>query len=79
MRRLAAETFAAHLDWTLGHTILPMSSAPAYRGDPSRANPEQLFVGALSACQAVTSAVEIEPAFNTRAAAGSAAADAARR
>ena len=31
-----------------------MSSAPAYRGDPTRANPEQLFVASLSACQALT-------------------------
>jgi organic hydroperoxide reductase OsmC/OhrA len=31
-----------------------MSSAPGYGGDPSRANPEQLFVAALSACQALT-------------------------
>jgi organic hydroperoxide reductase OsmC/OhrA len=33
---------------------LPMSSAPGYRGDPSRVNPEQLFVASLSACQALT-------------------------
>jgi organic hydroperoxide reductase OsmC/OhrA len=33
---------------------LPLSSAPAYRGDPSRTNPEELFVAALSACQALT-------------------------
>jgi organic hydroperoxide reductase OsmC/OhrA len=33
---------------------LPMSSAPGYGGDPSRVNPEQLFVAALSACQALT-------------------------
>jgi organic hydroperoxide reductase OsmC/OhrA len=31
-----------------------MSSAPNYRGDPSRVNPEQLFVASLSACQALT-------------------------
>lgn len=46
--------FSRDLDLTLGHTMLPMSSAPAYRGDPARVNPEQLFVGALSACQALT-------------------------
>ncbi len=33
---------------------LPMSSAPRYGGDPSRVDPEQLFVAALSACQALT-------------------------
>lgn len=140
--------FSRDLELTLGHTILPMSSAPAFKGDPARVNPEQLFVGALSACQAltylflaarkqvtvvgyvdnaegtlemvdgrlrmsrvvlrplitleagsdedlarqlvekahagcfignsVTSVVEIEPSFNTRAAAGSAAEDAVR-
>jgi organic hydroperoxide reductase OsmC/OhrA len=31
-----------------------MSSAPGFRGDPSRANPEQLFVASLSACHALT-------------------------
>jgi len=33
---------------------LPMSSAAGFGGDPSRVNPEQLFVAALSACQALT-------------------------
>ncbi|HVB37498.1 MAG TPA: OsmC family protein [Vicinamibacterales bacterium] len=33
---------------------LAMSAAPGYRGDPSRANPEQLLVASLSACQALT-------------------------
>jgi len=31
-----------------------MSAAPGFRGDAARANPEQLFVAALSACQALT-------------------------
>jgi organic hydroperoxide reductase OsmC/OhrA len=35
-------------------TALPMSSAPAYKGDLTRLNPEQLAVAALSACQALT-------------------------
>jgi organic hydroperoxide reductase OsmC/OhrA len=35
-------------------TTLPMSAAPSYHGDPSRANPEQLLVAAVSACQALT-------------------------
>jgi organic hydroperoxide reductase OsmC/OhrA len=64
------DVFTAHLEWTgatrdpatfsrnlnvqLDAIALPMSSAPAYRGDPSRTNPEQLFVAALSACQALT-------------------------
>lgn len=33
---------------------LPMSAAPAYKGDPTRLNPEQLFVASLSSCQALT-------------------------
>jgi organic hydroperoxide reductase OsmC/OhrA len=47
-------TFSRNLDVTLGGLNLPMSSAPGYRGDPQRFNPEQLFVAALSACQALT-------------------------
>jgi organic hydroperoxide reductase OsmC/OhrA len=38
----------------MADAVLAMSSAPGYRGDPSRVNPEQLFVTALSACQALT-------------------------
>ncbi|MEU6728105.1 OsmC family protein [Nonomuraea wenchangensis] len=30
--------------------VIPGSSDPAFRGDPSRWNPEQLLVGALSQC-----------------------------
>ncbi len=33
---------------------LAMSSAPGFKGDASRLNPELLVVGALSACQALT-------------------------
>jgi organic hydroperoxide reductase OsmC/OhrA len=39
--------------WFDGHR-LPLSAAPEFRGDPARVNPEQLFVAALSACQALT-------------------------
>jgi organic hydroperoxide reductase OsmC/OhrA len=46
--------FSRDLNVSVGAITLPMSSAPSYRGDPSRANPEQLFVAALSACQALT-------------------------
>jgi organic hydroperoxide reductase OsmC/OhrA len=31
-----------------------LSAAPAFKGDPSRLNPEQLFVASLSSCQALT-------------------------
>ncbi|MEW9551562.1 OsmC family protein [Nonomuraea sp. NPDC050783] len=33
-----------------GPPVIPGSSDPAFRGDPSRWNPEQLLVGALSQC-----------------------------
>lgn len=49
-----AATFSRDLELTLGGMTLPLSSAPAYRGDASRLNPEQLLVAALSACQALT-------------------------
>lgn len=47
-------TFSRNLDVTAGPIAVPMSSAPGFRGDASRANPEQLFVASLSACQALT-------------------------
>lgn len=47
-------TFSRDLDVSVGALTLSMSSAPGYRGDPSRMNPEQLFVASLSACQALT-------------------------
>lgn len=37
-----------------GAPPVPLSAAAAYKGDPSRLNPEQLFVASLSACQALT-------------------------
>jgi organic hydroperoxide reductase OsmC/OhrA len=49
-----AATFSRDLTVTPGPITLAMSSAPGFRGDPSRVNPEQLFVAALSACQALT-------------------------
>lgn len=49
-----AMTFSRDLDVMLGAIALPMSAAPGFRGDAARANPEQLFVAALSACQALT-------------------------
>jgi organic hydroperoxide reductase OsmC/OhrA len=47
-------TFSRDLNVSVDAITLPMSSAPSYRGDPTRTNPEQLFVAALSACQALT-------------------------
>ena len=50
----AAATATRDLAVSVDGVTLPMSSAPGYGGDPSRINPEQLFVAALSACQALT-------------------------
>jgi organic hydroperoxide reductase OsmC/OhrA len=47
-------SFSRDLDVTAGSVALPMSAAPGFRGDASRANPEELFVASLSACQALT-------------------------
>jgi organic hydroperoxide reductase OsmC/OhrA len=49
-----AATFSRDLNVRIGPFTLPMSSAPAFGGDPARGNPEQLFVASLSACQALT-------------------------
>jgi organic hydroperoxide reductase OsmC/OhrA len=34
-----------------GRPAVTLSSAPQYKGDPSKLSPEDLFVGALSSCQ----------------------------
>lgn len=34
--------------------VVPASSAPAYRGEPDRVDPEELFVAALSNCHMLT-------------------------
>ena len=49
-----AATFSRDLDVLFDHITMPMSAAPGYRGDASRANPEQLFVAAVASCQALT-------------------------
>jgi len=49
-----AATFSRDLNVTVDAITLPMSAAPTFHGDPSRANPEELFVASLSACQALT-------------------------
>lgn len=61
-----AHHFEGQLNWRAGgagvsaanHQVtfadrpaLELSSAPQYRGDPSRLSPEDLFVAALSSCQ----------------------------
>ena len=47
-------TFSRELSLRIAGHDLSMSSAPAFQGDPARVNPEQLYVGAISACQALT-------------------------
>lgn len=37
-----------------GHPALPVSSAPAFSGDPARWNPEELLGGALATCHMLT-------------------------
>jgi organic hydroperoxide reductase OsmC/OhrA len=49
-----ASGFSRNLSVTVGGRVLAMSSAPAFQGDEGRINPEQLFVAAISACQALT-------------------------
>ena len=49
-----SRTFSRDLEVSVTEVSLPVSAAPAYHGDPARANPEQLFVAAISACQALT-------------------------
>ena len=48
------ESFSRDLTVSVGGVTLPMSAAPDFHGDALRANPEQLFVASLSACQALT-------------------------
>jgi organic hydroperoxide reductase OsmC/OhrA len=47
-------SFSRDLRVTIGPITLEMSSAPGFRGNSSRANPEQLLVSSLSACHALT-------------------------
>jgi organic hydroperoxide reductase OsmC/OhrA len=47
-------TFSRNLEVSIDGTTVPMSSAPGFGGDAMRANPEQLYVAALSACHALT-------------------------
>ena len=37
-----------------GRPAIEMSGAPQYRGDPAKANPEELFTAALASCQLLT-------------------------
>jgi organic hydroperoxide reductase OsmC/OhrA len=46
--------FSRNLSVSVDGQTLAMSSAPSFHGDPDRVNPEQLYVAALSSCQALT-------------------------
>jgi organic hydroperoxide reductase OsmC/OhrA len=41
-------------EWRFAGTTVPASSAKEYRGDPSRVNPEEALVAALSSCHMLT-------------------------
>ena len=49
-----AAVFSRDLDVSIDGITLPMSSAPGFGGNALRANPEQLYVAALSSCHALT-------------------------
>jgi organic hydroperoxide reductase OsmC/OhrA len=51
---LDPDTFSRDLSVQVDGQQLAMSSAPAFHGNEARINPEQLFVAAISACQALT-------------------------
>lgn len=51
----AYETFDRSHTITSGSgVVIPGSAAPEFRGDGARCNPEEAFVGALSACHMLT-------------------------
>ena len=49
-----AAAFSRDLEVSIDGVTVPMSSAPGFGGNALRANPEQLYVAAISACQALT-------------------------
>jgi organic hydroperoxide reductase OsmC/OhrA len=66
---MPTHTFRAHVEWRAGgegvaagtHRVtfegrppLEVSAAPQYKGDPSRVNPEELFLASLASCQLLT-------------------------
>jgi organic hydroperoxide reductase OsmC/OhrA len=51
----AVESFDRNHEWTFDSgVVVPASSAPAYRGDPSRVDPEEALVAALCGCHMLT-------------------------
>jgi organic hydroperoxide reductase OsmC/OhrA len=66
---MPTHTYEARLEWHTGaegvaagnHRVefagrpaVEVSAAPQYRGDPTRPNPEELFVASLASCQLLT-------------------------
>ncbi len=57
---MSAHTFSATVRWTSDRNFeasaekkiatIPGSTAPAFRGDPARYNPEELLIASLSSC-----------------------------
>jgi organic hydroperoxide reductase OsmC/OhrA len=45
---------AHEVEFKHGEIVLPASAAPAFRGDPSRVDPEEAFVASLSSCHMLT-------------------------
>jgi len=48
------ETYNRAHEWRFHEVTVPASSAPDFRGDPMRVNPEEAFVASLSACHMLT-------------------------
>jgi len=50
----AGPTFGNHRVEFEGRPVLEVSAAPQYRGDPTKLNPEELFLASLASCQMLT-------------------------
>jgi organic hydroperoxide reductase OsmC/OhrA len=48
------DTYNRAHEWRFHGTTVPASSAPDYRGDAARVNPEEALVAALSSCHMLT-------------------------
>jgi organic hydroperoxide reductase OsmC/OhrA len=49
------EEYNRNHEWTFGGGMaVPAASAPEFKGDPTRANPEEAFVVAVSSCHMLT-------------------------
>jgi organic hydroperoxide reductase OsmC/OhrA len=48
------ETYNRAHEWRIAGNSVPASAAKEYRGDPTRVNPEEAYVAALSSCHMLT-------------------------